>query len=237
MLAARVVPVMLCKGRSLVKGLRFTNDRVVGHVLQAARTHAARGVDELMILDVTATEEGRQPDLGMIEELTDGTFIPVTVGGGVRTIKHIRDLLRAGADKVCIGAAATGDFIREASDHFGAQAIVVSRDHPVAGVDDIEFCARSCRGIVACGAGELLLNNRFADGSMRGYDLDLIRAVSEAVPVPVIACGGCRDYDDMVAAIKAGASAVAVGAFFTFEDATPREAAVHMKANGIEARL
>lgn len=236
-LAIRVIPVMLCRGRSLVKGRNFINDRVVGHVLQAAKVHAARGVDELMILDVAATAECRGPDLAMIEELTDGCFIPVTVGGGVRSIEQIRALLRAGADKVLIGKAAyefESTLVREATDSFGSQAIVVPVDHNSAMGGGAWFLAAE---VAAQGAGEILLNNVARDGTMQGYDLDLIRAVSAAVPVPVIACGGCRDYADMVAAVEAGASAVAAGALFQFTESTPLEAAEYLKAHGKEARL
>lgn len=261
---------MLCRGRSLVKGQRFVNDRVVGHVLQAARTHAARGVDELMILDVAATAEGRGPDLAMIEELTDGCFIPVTVGGGVRTMVQIKELLRAGADKVCIGTAVVDcpGLLKEAADSFGSQAIVVSIDvrgmvaqcceqeHPVVWVDcGKNFVSYPIPGIwvddrrqladprkyaemvVAEGAGEILLQSVERDGTLSGYDLDLVRSVSSSIPIPVIVCGGCSGYADMVAAIKAGASAVAAGALFQFEDATPREAAAYIKQHGGEARV
>lgn len=238
MLVARVIPVMLCKGRQLVKGKRFVNDRVVGHALQAARIHAARGVDELLILDVSATAEGRTVDLGMIEELTDGIFVPVTVGGGIRTLEQIKALLRAGADKVLIGDAAYRDatFIEDAAAMFGSQAIVVTVDHQARKADRAE-CIWRTQYFASIGAGEILLNNMDRDGTMQGYDIDLIREVTAAVSVPVIVCGGCCDYADMQAAIEAGASAVGVGALFQFEDATPREAAEHLKAKGIEVRL
>lgn len=230
-LAIRIIPVMLCRGASLVKGARFVNDRVVGHVLQAAKVHAARGVDELMILDVAATIEDRGPDLAMIEELTDGCFIPVTVGGGVRSLAQINTLLRAGADKVLVGAAATPQFIFDAAQKFGRQALVVAINH--SGEFDPVEAAQQWSGV---GAGELLLNDVDRDGTLRGYDVDLIRRVSAAVPVPVIACGGCAGYSDMLAAVEAGASAVAAGALFQFEDATPLEAAEYLKAHGREAR-
>jgi len=215
-----------------VKGQRFNNERVVGHAAQAARVHASRGVDELLLLDVSATSEGRGPDLEMIEELTDQVFIPVTVGGGIRTLDQIRDLLRAGADKVAIGAAARQDphFILKASEKFGSQAIVVAVDYPAQSTS-FTMVAESN------GAGEILLNHMERDGTMDGFDLDLIRFVSENLSVPLIACGGCKSYEDMADAIKAGASAVAVGAFFTFEDATPLEAARYLASQGIEARL
>lgn len=235
MLAYRIIPTMLCKGRSLVKGTRFVNDRVVGHVLQAARTHAKRGVDELLILDITATAEGRGPDLKMIEELTEDIHVPVTVGGGIKNLGQIKDLLRAGADKVSIGSGATPGFLYSAWDKFGGQAIVASLDYSPR--QTYEDAIGQARRFSLSGAGEVLLNNKARDGTMEGYDLELIRQVAEAIPVPLIACGGCRDYDDMVSAIQAGASAVAVGALFQFEEATPLEAAKYLKLKGLEARI
>lgn len=239
-LAARVIPVMLCRGTSLVKGSRFVNDRVVGHVLQAAKVHAARGVDELMILDVTATAEGRGPDLAMIEELTDGCFIPVTVGGGIRSLEQITALLRAGADKVCMGWHHHDlNFLRSVSDHFGSQAIVVSIDHKEAEgrIADIEFTVSIAESMAedAC-VGEILLNNIDRDGTLQGYDLDLIRQVAAAVPVPVIACGGCSGEDDMVEAVRAGASACAAGALFQFTDVVPLDCSNALKRAGLTAR-
>ena len=232
-LAARVIPVMLVNGKQLVKGRQFSNERVVGHALQAARVHASRSVDELMILDVTATAQDRGPDLAMVEELTEDCFIPVTVGGGIKTIEQIRMLLKVGADKVLLGAAAHGNsyFIRQAADKFGSQAIVVSVDKPSYG----HFHDQAMRYAKA-GAGEILLGDRERDGTMQGYNLHWIRMVSRHVSVPVIACGGCSGYEDMVNALRAGASAVGVGAFFQFEDATPREAASFLAAEGILAR-
>ena len=233
-LASRIIPVLLCKGRTLVKGTRFVNDRVVGVAMQAAKIHAARGVDELLMIDVAATGEGRTIDLAMVEELTDGNFCPVTVGGGVRTLTDIKALLRAGADKVLIGAAAREDiaFVTEAADSFGSQAIVVS-------IDDDATSEAQYTAMVAWrhGAGEILLNHRACDGTMAGYDLQRIDYVSRAVGCSVIACGGCSGYPDMAAAIKAGASAVAAGSLFQFTDATPRGAAQYLAKQGITVRL
>lgn len=222
---------MLCDGRKLVKGQRFINDRVVGHVADAATTHARRSVDELMILDVMATAQMRGPDYEMIEEITYDCFVPVTVGGGITSVHTIRNLLRSGADKVLIGAAGRfdPDFLRTAARKFGRQAIVASLDSPCFTEQNLQNAAKY--------AGEILLNNMDLDGTMQGYDLELIGRISKAVDIPVIACGGCSGYKDMVDALRAGASAVAAGAFFQFEDSTPREAAEYIKATGIEARI
>lgn len=245
MLAKRIIPTMLVRGRTLVKGERFDSWRSIGHALQGAKVHAKRGVDELLILDIAATAEGRGPDLDMVRELSEGCFIPITVGGGVRSLQDIRNLLLAGADKVCIGTAfiESPPFVREASAKFGAQALVVSIDargdyiygkcgtYPgVGGAKDSALMAQRM------GAGEILLSSIDRDGTMTGYDLDLIREVSQAVSVPVIASGGCSGYEDMAAAFKAGADACAAGALFAFTDSTPKGAASFLHDNGVAVR-
>lgn len=255
MLAKRIIPTMLVRGRTLVKGERFDSWRSIGHAAQAARVHAARGVDELMILDISATAEGRGPDLDMVRELSEGCFIPITVGGGVRSLKDVDALLRAGADKVaiCTAAVEIDGFVAQVAARFGRQAVVVAIDYDAAGATircgttAIQMClddGDSPMGPVGAaqwaekmGAGEILLSSIERDGTMQGYDLDLIREVSAAVSVPVIASGGCRDYDDMLAAFKAGADACAAGALFAFTDSTPRGAAKHLKQHGVEVRL
>jgi len=231
-LAVRVIPVMLIKGRLLVKGERFVNDRIVGHALQAAQIHAARGVDELMLIDVAATAERRGPDLDLIRELSRDVFVPLTVGGGVQTVWDVDNLLRAGADKVLIGAAARRNltFIQRVSERFGSQAIVVAVDWP----EETAFSAIAAR---MAGAGEILCNNAQRDGTMEGYDLNVIASVARQVDCPVIACGGCSGYEDMRRAIEAGASAVAAGALFQYTDCTPRGAAEYLSSHGIEARV
>ena len=231
MLAKRIIPVMLVRGNLLVKGKQFAGDRVVGAALQAARVHASRSVDELCILDIGATQEGRGPDLNLVEELTESAFVPVSVGGGIRTLEQIRDLLLAGADKVVIGEEfrRRPEFIKEAADKFGSQAITVSIDWPK------QRCAAAEQAI-RLGAGEILLNNMERDGTMQGFDLAVVEYVSR-VSVPVIACGGCSSYEDMEAALNAGASAVGVGALFQFDDPTPTGAAKFLQAKGVEVRL
>lgn len=247
MLAKRIVPTMLIKGRTLVKGQKFDSWRSIGHALQGAKVHGRRQVDELLILDIAATAEGRGPDLEMVRDLTSEVFIPITVGGGVRSLKDIDALLRAGADKVAIGTAAveTPDLIREASAHFGRQAIVVSVDATAdwqitrrCGKERLIYSAKKfAQGCADMGAGEILLSSIDRDGTMEGYDLALIREVSQAVDVPVIASGGCRDYDDMLNAFKAGADACAAGALWAFGDETPRGAAQYLAKHGLTVRV
>jgi len=246
MLAHRVIPTILCRGRTMVKGKRFDSWRSVGVAAQAVRVHQARGVDEVCLLDIGATPEGRGPDLGLIEELSEVLFAPLAVGGGVRTVEHVRALLKAGADKVVIGTAAVEDphFLRNVADVVGSQAIVAALD--VRGDYEYGRCGTwpGVGGVISVatmyrqmGAGEILLTSIDREGTMDGYDLDLIERVATAVDIPVIAHGGCSGYEDMANAIRAGASAVAAGALFQFTDATPRAAAAYLHKHGIEARV
>lgn len=235
MLAVRIIPTLLHRGETLVKGKQFQSWRSVGHVQQAARIHAMRGVDELIILDIGATPEGRHPDFALVEKLTDGNFCPVTVGGGVKTVEDVKLLLRAGADKVAIGKCAVNNyfFLRAVASAVGSQAVVASLDVR----NGSWWIAESAALLESRGAGEILLTSIDREGMMEGYDLDLIKAVSEAVSIPVIAHGGCGTYQHMLEAIQAGASAVAAGAMFQFTDNTPRGAAEYLAAKGIEVRL
>lgn len=251
-LSKRIVPTLLVKGRQLFKGVSFkASERSIGHAAQAVRVHAARGVDELVLLDITATAEGRGPDLGLVKELSEELFIPLTVGGGVRSCEDIDALLRAGADKVSIGTGAyeVPGLIKQASARFGRQAIVVSVDvcAPFPGMVMTRNGARLCPPFSSpvswaecfetMGAGEILLTSVDRDGTLTGYDLDLIREVSAAVSIPVIASGGAGTYEHLLQAIKAGADAVAAGAMFQYTDATPRGAAQFLRRNGVCVRL
>lgn len=252
-LARRIVPTLLVRGRTLVKGERFDSWRSIGHALQGAKVHARRGVDELLILDIAATAEGRGPDLDMVRELSEGCFIPITVGGGVRTLQDIDALLRAGADKVaiCTGIWTEPGLLTDASRRFGAQALVACLDVRGRSVMThsgkqlgTNWCGQSnfnpvhvAAALGPMGAGEILLSSVDRDGTMAGYDLDLIREVAQAVDVPVIASGGCSGYEDMLAAFQAGADACAAGALFAFTDSTPRGAAQFLKSHNVEVRL
>lgn len=197
-----------------------------------------RGVDELCILDIGATPEGRGPDLDLVRELSEACFIPLTVGGGVRSVADVNNLLRAGADKVAIKTAAIKDptLIRTLADRFGNQAITVAIDVPHG--DDYEICA-SAWALTSeeQGAGEIMLTAMGREGMLNGYDLGLIGSVSGIVSIPVIAHGGCGTYEHMLQAVRAGASAVAAGAMFQFTDNTPAGAAEYLHANGIEVRM
>lgn len=242
-LAHRIIPTVLVKGRSIVKGQQFRADRVVGHAAQFVRIQQRREVDELVILDVTATPEGRGPDLGLVSELSEVVFAPLAVGGGIRNLGDARALLLAGADKVIIGTGGAR-VIKEIADVVGSQAVVAAIDYR--GVQVHTHCGSKAtrydplsvaHQVYQAGAGEILLTSIDRDGMLRGYDLKMIEMVAREVPISVIAHGGCRDYGDMVDAIHAGASAVAAGALFQFCDATPREAAKALASYGIEVRL
>lgn len=249
MLAHRIIPVMLQRGSTLVKGQQFRAWRSVGHAQQAVAIHQARGVDEMIYLDIGATPEGRGPDFEMVAKLTEKCFMPITVGGGVRSIADVRKLLNAGADKVAIRTAGPS-VIADCANAIGCQAIVGVMD--VWSMDDmvpsapahgpcspklLEIAVRRAEKLADAGAGEILLTRCEFEGMLNGYDLGLIEAVSRAVDVPVIAHGGCGTYEHMAQAIRAGASAVAAGAMFQFTDATPRGAAEYLSQQGIEVRL
>ena len=247
-LARRVIPTILCAGTRMVKGRQFASNRVVGRAADAVRVHQGRQVDELVLLDVTATKEGRTPDLKMIDELAKECFMPLTVGGGIRTVEDVRQLLRHGADKVVIGTAAIEqpDFVREVADTFGSQAVVASLD--VKGGRCWTQCGTAALILHSApdvwaktmefrGAGEILLQSIDRDGTMTGYDLDLIREVSAAVSIPVIASGGCGTPEHALEAIRAGADAVAAGAMYQFTDYTPKDVARHLKESGVSVRL
>jgi cyclase len=245
-LAHRVIPTLLCKGRTLVKGQRFEPWRGVGLAVQGVRINAQRGVDEVVLIDVSATSEGRTIDPAIVAEISANLFTPLAVGGGISSIEQVQTLLRNGADSVIIGSAAwqpTKNFVRELSEVTGAQAVIVSVDvragiptirngtYPIS-VTPEEYAAHQ----VASGAGEILLTSVDREGTMEGYDLALIKRVAEAVNVPVIAHGGCSGYEDMARAIDAGAAAVAAGALFQFTEATPRAAAAFLATRGLEVR-
>lgn len=240
MLATRVIPVLLARGPTLVKGERFNSWRSVGVAMQAARVHASRSVDELIILDIGATPEGIGPDFAAIKELTRDCFCPLTVGGGVRSVDDVRQLLSAGADKVAIGAASrsTPKLILEASQRFGKQAIVAIVDYDGNGnVARWTNVVSWCMEMQYWGAGEILLQSIERDGRMCGYDIITIGEVSKSVNLPVVACGGCSGPQDMLAAVRAGASACAAGALFQFSEVTPLQCAEYLLQNNVEARI
>lgn len=251
MLKARVIPTMLWKDVGLVKGVRFDSWRRTGSVMPAIKVYNTRDVDELILLDIMATREGREPDFKSLEDFAAECFVPLTVGGGIRTLGHIRELLRSGADKVCINTAAyeDPDFIRQASSRFGAQCIVGSIDAR-RGKDGRYECfhhagtrasGKEARTWAAelerLGAGEILITSIDRDGTMEGYDIELTRQVAGSVSVPVIASGGAGNYGHMLEVFQAAhVSAVAAASIFHFTEQTPLAAKSFLASRGVLVR-
>ena len=252
MLKARIIPCLDVKDGRVVKGVNFVDLRDAGDPVEAARAYDAAGADELCFLDITASHEKRDILLDVVRHTADHCFMPLTVGGGVRTLDDIRRLLLAGADKVSINTAAVKrpDFVREAAEKFGSQCIVVAIDakqvapgkweifthggRESTGIDAIDFA----RQVTALGAGEILLTSMDRDGTKSGFDTALTRAVAEAVSVPVIASGGVGTLDHLVAGIKDGhANAVLAASIFHFGEFTIGEAKNFMADKGIPVRL
>jgi cyclase len=249
MVKRRVIPTLLCRGRTLVKGERFNSWRTVGVVAQAVRIHQARQVDEVCLLDIAATAESRGPDLGLISELSESLFSPLAVGGGIRSVEDAEELLRSGADKLVVCSSGP-KIIEDIAHRFGSQAVAAAIDAKWEQFDGGWFakthCGSKCTSAPAvdwarvctdAGAGEILLTAIDREGTLLGYDLDLIRQVRAAVKVPLVAHGGAGIYEHMLHAIQAGADAVAAGAMFQFTDQTPRGAAEYLVKHGIDARL
>jgi cyclase len=249
-LKIRVMPTLLYRDYGLVKGVGFDSWRQIGSAMQAMKVYSLRGVDEIVFLDITATREKRDPDYGLIRDLADECFMPLTVGGGVHRLDQVRQLLRAGADKVAVNTAAVEhpELITEIAEQYGSQCVIVSIDALRRGGGAHEVVIRSgteptgldpvmlARRAAAAGAGEILLTSVERDGTMRGFDLDLIRAVTAAVGIPVIASGGAGSADDAAAVITAGASAVAAAAMFHFTEITPAEVKEHLRSRGFAVR-
>jgi cyclase len=255
-LKTRIIPCLDVKDGRVVKGINFVDLIDAGDPVEAAAAYDAAGADELCFLDITASHENRDTIFHIVEQTAERCFMPLTVGGGVRTVEDIRKLLEAGADKVSINTAAVFNrqFVREASEKFGAQCIVVAIDaKKVSGPDEPDRweifthggrkptgldAVRYAEEVVALGAGEILLTSMDRDGTKAGFDLSLTRAISDAVPVPVIASGGVGTLDHLVEGVKVGhASAVLAASIFHFGTYTIAEAKKHMAAAGIAVRL
>jgi cyclase len=250
MLKTRIIPTLLWKNIGLVKGIGFDSWRRVGTVLPAIKVYTLREVDELILLDITATDEMREPDYETIADWAQECFVPVTIGGGIRNLEQIRRLLRCGADKVSINSAAyeQPNLISEAAKRFGSQCVVVSIDARKTANGDYECYshsgrlptgkrpgewARFCEGL---GAGEILITSIELDGTMQGYDLKLIEEVTRQVSIPVIASGGAGSPQHMLEAIQHGANAVAAASIFHFTEQTPAQVRDFLFSQGIPVR-
>lgn len=255
-LAKRIIPCLDVDNGRVVKGVKFVDIRDAGDPVEVARRYDREGADEITFLDITATHDNRDTIVHVVEQVASEVFIPLTVGGGIRTLDDIRRMLNAGADKVGINSAAVfnPEFVREAAQRFGSQCIVVAIDakkvSPAGEADHWEIFTHGGRkgtGIdavawakkmVAYGAGEILLTSMDRDGTREGFDLPLTRAISEAVTVPVIASGGVGNLDHLADGVIEGkADAVLAASIFHFAEYTIQQAKEHMASRGIEMRL
>lgn len=250
MLKVRIIPTLLWKDFGLVKGQGFDSWRRVGTVLPSIKVYNTREVDELILVDITASGEGREPDYESVAEYSAECFIPLTVGGGIRHLDHITKLLHAGADKITINTAAyqSPDLVTQAAHRFGSQCVVASIDvrknsdgryecysqggSLPTGKDPVAWA----RQLESLGAGEILLTSIERDGLMQGYALDLLAAVTAEVGIPVIASGGAGNYQHMAEAVHHGASAVAAASIFHFTEQTPLEAKNFLAGCGVPVR-
>lgn len=255
-LAKRIIPCLDVDNGRVVKGVQFIEIRDAGDPVEVAKRYDQQGADEITFLDITATHHNRGTMIDVVEQVASQVFIPLTVGGGIRTVDDIRCMLNAGADKVGINSAAVSnpEFVREAAQKFGSQCIVVAIDakrvsiegeqgrweifthggRTATGLDAIEWAKK----MVQFGAGEILLTSMDRDGTKSGFDLELTRAVSDAVAVPVIASGGVGKLQDLTDGVKLGrADAVLAASIFHFGQHTVLEAKQQMASQGIEVRL
>jgi imidazole glycerol-phosphate synthase subunit HisF len=255
-LAKRIIPCLDCENGRVVKGVKFLDIRDAGDPVEVSKRYCDAGADEITFLDITASHEGRETTVHTVEAIASQVFIPLTVGGGIRTLEDIRTMLNAGADKVGINTAAVvnPEFVREAAQRFGSQCIVVAVDakqvsaegEPLkweifthggrkpTGIDAIEWVKR----MVDYGAGEILLTSMDRDGTKIGFDLELNRAVSRAVQVPIIASGGVGNLQHLVDGVLEGeADAVLAASIFHFQEYSIGEAKQYMADKGIEVRL
>ena len=255
-LAKRIIPCLDVRDGRVVKGVQFVDIKDAGNPVEVAKRYDLEGADEITFLDITASHEGRDTTIHMVESIAEQVFIPLTVGGGIRKPEDVRAMLNAGADKVAVNSAAIFNpgLINELSEKFGSQCIVIAidakqvSDNPprweisthggrkTTGIDAVEWAVKMTQG--EHGAGEVLLTSMDCDGVKTGFDLALTKAVSEAVDVPVIASGGVGNLEHLSEGVlKGGADAVLAASIFHFGEYTIAEAKLAMQKNGIEVRL
>jgi cyclase len=251
MLKNRIIPKFLLRDGRLVKYTRFfENEREAGNPVSTARVYNDYGADEFIILDIVPSEESRRRVLDIVGKMSEQIFMPFTVGGGVRTLAHITDLLRAGADKIAVNTQAVRDpaFVKSAAQAFGDQCIAVSIDYKevARGVfrvfvdggrektvhDPVEWARR----MQDQNCGEILITSIDRDGTLSGYDIDMVARLNEALDIPLVVSGGCGGLQDCIDAFGAGASAVAISSLFLFTDHSPIKLRSHLVSNGINVR-
>ncbi len=251
MLKTRVIPCMLSNGLHLIKTIKFDTIRNLGNPVQMARVYNSRNVDELIFIDMKATEEKRGPNFELIGEISKECFMPLTIGGGIHSLDDISKLLKIGADKISINSEAIDNpqFITQAASKFGSQCIVLSidakklsREHYVfknrGGVNTKKLVIQWTKEIEKLGAGEIFLTSIDRDGTMEGYDLELIKKVSSAVSIPVIASGGAGKVQDIIDAVKIGGTdAVSLASMFHYSGHTADSIKERMQNAGIPVRL
>jgi cyclase len=251
MLKVRMIPVLLLRNGRMVKGKNFTDFRDTGDPVFAARVYNAQFVDELIFLDIDATNENRETNVGVINQVSGECFMPLTIGGGISSIAQIRKLLNAGADKVVINTAALNNplLITEAAEVFGSQCIVVGIDVRKEGdayviysnsgkVRRDEELRQYIGQVESLGAGEIFINSIDKDGMMEGYDLELVRLVMSATTLPVIACGGAGNFMHLVNAFKeTGVNALAMASIYHFGDNNPVRAKSYLKNQGVPVKM
>jgi len=251
MIKKRIIPCLLLKGGRCVKGVNFNNYRDVGYPVTNAKIYDAQGADELIFLDITASQEEREILIDIVAKTADECFMPLTVGGGIKTIADIGELLKVGADKISINTTAfeKPEFITEAAKKYGKQCIVVSIDYKLnngllevfthggtksTGTDPLNWAIKATE----MGAGEILLTSIDREGKRNGYDLETIRKISDSVDIPVIASGGAGSLEDLKLAIKDGhASAVSLGSILHFTDQNVIKARNYLITHGVEVRI
>jgi cyclase len=255
-LAKRIIPCLDVENGRVVKGVKFLDIRDAGDPVEVARRYNEQGADEITFLDITASHEGRETTVHTVEQIAEQVFIPLTVGGGIREVNDVRVMLNAGADKVSINTAAIfrPELVREAADRFGSQCIVVAIDakkvssageeerweifthggRKPTGINAVEWAVK----MAEFGAGEILLTSMDQDGVKSGYDLGVTRAISDAVPIPVIASGGVGNLQHLVdGVVDGGADAVLAASIFHFGEYTVPQAKQYMRERGVEVRL
>jgi len=251
MLKLRIIPTILFNNFKLIKGIGFDSWRTVGSIMQAVKIYNLREVDELIVLDISATNNKKKVDLDLINEIANETFMPLTVGGGIKSIEDVSNLLEAGADKVSINSSTFNNdsFIKEVSRTFGRQCIVCSVDYKIIDKKIVLFSNSGkirqkidffdhIKKIEDLGAGEIILTSIELDGSMKGYDIETLSKASKNIEIPVIASGGAGKLDDFIdVAKKTDVSALAAASIYHFTNITPRDVKLHLNSQNFPVRI